>query len=698
MEQEQKKENVWKVIIILLFSLMLGGLGSAADNSYSWVRFTNDSIANVNRSEYWDNYDTPYDLPALNSTSWTRSGTNVHLTNINDRVCIGCTSASGALQLVGQGTTNGIVFDDGDGNADNGIYMNNYEKMTVRIGGSDSLQFNYGGVIKAKTWKVINTNDDLRIIGAQQIGQSHPPLGIANENNLGRIKQSVLKIYNNDRFDGSDTTHDFLADGSANITGDITVNDTFYTEGGVLEVKKKICVGCNETESKSSSGRFIDINGYGITVGRQDAGNSYRFRVGSGNAFGQGLAHSGIFTLSRYDDIALTTGKVDKIKIGGDYMTLGERTYVQARYASYDSLIAKAPSGATTGNAQIWSNAVGSEVAVVDKDGNFGLMTKLPTHRFNLVGSANITDDLYVENQTMMGNGLPTKNTRLTIKPVPDGKGIDIIGTDSGRMGQALKILASSTANAELVKISMTGLEGDNVMSVIMDSAGSTGNTMVLQNDGSGSHLTTKASNEDLRIDTNGNGNIVLLSDEVEVKGSMCLEGSSSCSTPATGDLELEDGSACIGNGGCTPPAGDGNLLIEGTLETQGVYTATNDINADASILLENLMVFEPNAQIIANNGVPLNLPNLNLILTTTGITVDCQDGDGCTVTLTEPALHVGDFNIITCISVNTCTMVDVNGVAELQGNANQVLGQYDSIMLWYVSDRWVQIAPIGNV
>ena len=294
-------------------------------------------------------------------------------------------------------------------------------------------------------------------------------------------------------------------------------------------------------------------------------------------------------------------------------------------------------------------------------------MTKLPTHRFNLVGSANITDDLYVENQTMMGNGLPTKNTRLTIKPVPDGKGIDIIGTDSGRMGQALKILASSTANAELVKISMTGLEGDNVMSVIMDSAGSTGNTMVLQN-------------------------------EVEVKGSMCLEGSSSCSTPATGDLELEDGSACIGNGGCTPPAGDGNLLIEGTLETQGVYTATNDINADASILLENLMVFEPNAQIIANNGVPLNLPNLNLILTTTGITVDCQDGDGCTVTLTEPALHVGDFNIITCISVNTCTMVDVNGVAELQGNANQVLGQYDSIMLWYVSDRWVQIAPIGNV
>jgi len=52
--------------------------------------------------------------------------------------------------------------------------------------------------------------------------------------------------------------------------------------------------------------------------------------------------------------------------------------------------------------------------------------------------------------------------------------------------------------------------------------------------------------------------------DDLEVDGSLCIEGSTgSCDSNTDGNLEVEDGSMCIGDNGCTAPTGDGNLLIE---------------------------------------------------------------------------------------------------------------------------------------
>ena len=59
--------------------------------------------------------------------------------------------------------------------------------------------------------------------------------------------------------------------------------------------------------------------------------------------------------------------------------------------------------------------------------------------------------------------------------------------------------------------------------------------------------------------------------DDLEVDGSLCIEGSTgSCDSNTDGNLEVEDGSMCIGDNGCTAPTGDGDLLIEDDLTVGG--------------------------------------------------------------------------------------------------------------------------------
>ena len=51
---------------------------------------------------------------------------------------------------------------------------------------------------------------------------------------------------------------------------------------------------------------------------------------------------------------------------------------------------------------------------------------------------------------------------------------------------------------------------------------------------------------------------------DLTVKGGVCVTpGTPSCSTASGGDVEIEDGSLCIGESGCTPSLTDGQLVVE---------------------------------------------------------------------------------------------------------------------------------------
>jgi len=164
-------------------------------------------------------------------------------------------------------------------------------------------------------------------------------------------------------------------------------------------------------------------------------------------------------------------------------------------------------------------------------------------------------------------------------------------------------------------------------------------------------------------------------------------------------EFKIYDGSMCIGNNDCTVPAGDGNLVVEGDIEASSgsintFDTAYADINGD--VMVQGLLVTEVDSRIIADDLIPANSPNLNLFPSSSYVTIDCQDGDGCTVTMDEGGGRTdGEHTYVVCISANVCNFADTAGLSELAGAF--AAGQYDSIQLIYVTDRWVEFSRSNN-
>lgn len=72
-----------------------------------------------------------------------------------------------------------------------------------------------------------------------------------------------------------------------------------------------------------------------------------------------------------------------------------------------------------------------------------------------------------------------------------------------------------------------------------------------------------------------------------------------------------------------------------------------------------------------------------------------CSDADGCTMTMAETAATTGDTVTIINVSANTATFADTSAVSELAGSA--ALGQWDSLTLQYLVDRWVETGRSNN-
>ena len=90
------------------------------------------------------------------------------------------------------------------------------------------------------------------------------------------------------------------------------------------------------------------------------------------------------------------------------------------------------------------------------------------------------------------------------------------------------------------------------------------------------------------------------------------------------------------------------------------------------------------------NGGVSDSTPaTLTLEPTSEHVEIDCQDLDGCNITMGETNAYRRQKVDIVCTGTYACNFSDTAGVSELTGNIS--LGQYESLSLRYINDRWVQ-------
>ncbi len=97
----------------------------------------------------------------------------------------------------------------------------------------------------------------------------------------------------------------------------------------------------------------------------------------------------------------------------------------------------------------------------------------------------------------------------------------------------------------------------------------------------------------------------------------------------------------------------------------------------------------------IADNAVAASPASATLTPSTSFVKIDCQDADGCDITMGETVINDGQNVTIVNTSANTCNFADTAGVSELNGAF--AMGQYDSLDLIYVTDTWVERGRSDN-
>jgi hypothetical protein len=102
-----------------------------------------------------------------------------------------------------------------------------------------------------------------------------------------------------------------------------------------------------------------------------------------------------------------------------------------------------------------------------------------------------------------------------------------------------------------------------------------------------------------------------------------------------------------------------------------------------------------PQAVTVADNGNGGTAAAATLTPTATYINVTCNDAQGCDITMSETSMVDGTALQITNVSSNTTNFADSSGVSELAGAF--AAGQWDTIAMRYVTDRWVETGRSNN-
>ncbi|MBI2647206.1 right-handed parallel beta-helix repeat-containing protein, partial [Candidatus Woesearchaeota archaeon] len=96
------------------------------------------------------------------------------------------------------------------------------------------------------------------------------------------------------------------------------------------------------------------------------------------------------------------------------------------------------------------------------------------------------------------------------------------------------------------------------------------------------------------------------------------------------------------------------------------------------------------------NYDESINPAKADIVPQSSLIYVKCDDADGCDITISEQGISIGQLLEIINTGINKITLIDSTGVVELP-KQKIGLGQYDSLTLRYISDRWVLISSSDN-
>lgn len=147
---------------------------------------------------------------------------------------------------------------------------------------------------------------------------------------------------------------------------------------------------------------------------------------------------------------------------------------------------------------------------------------------------------------------------------------------------------------------------------------------------------------------------------------------------------------------------GDNNGVVLGLDQdaTLAYDETTNDrvelTGPGATLFVEDRFSLGIDSRTVADNGVGASSASLTLNPNSSYVVIVCNDADGCTITMDE-ASPVKDGNVVYIInnSANSVFFSDSTGVSEMAGNFTA--GQYDSVHLLYMSDRWIEMARSNN-
>lgn len=136
----------------------------------------------------------------------------------------------------------------------------------------------------------------------------------------------------------------------------------------------------------------------------------------------------------------------------------------------------------------------------------------------------------------------------------------------------------------------------------------------------------------------------------------------------------------------------DANLKFY--VKSSGSYQNAFNFNGGVEFEVLGTFVIDVDADTIADSG-DANPATHTLNSTRSYSELTCNDADGCTVTMGETSISEGQYLTITNVSANACTFADTSGVTEIAGAFS--MGQYDTLELVYIGDRWVERGRSDN-
>jgi len=167
-----------------------------------------------------------------------------------------------------------------------------------------------------------------------------------------------------------------------------------------------------------------------------------------------------------------------------------------------------------------------------------------------------------------------------------------------------------------------------------------------------------------------------------------------SLATTATGSgtkaMQIESGTViCLDGAACTRTLrGDGAESSLGSVRFYGSAIFQGFIDAVASLRLRNIGIT------IADSG-GAGAAAYTQSTYPSAVKYTCNDADGCNITMSEVGIIVGLTMRFTNESANTVNFTDTAGVTELAGNF--AMGQWDTLVLQYNTDRWVEVSRSNN-